>query len=70
MKENHGNGNRKWGETMSEKEKKILETFARVIPEASEEQKNYLLGVGEGMILARKNQNKEKMQEVIWTKRK
>lgn len=50
---------------MSEKEKKILETFARVIPEASEEQKNYLLGVGEGMILARKNQNKEKMQEVI-----
>lgn len=46
---------------MNEKEKRILETFAKVIPEASEEQKNYLLGVGEGMILAGQSRGKEKL---------
>lgn len=34
---------------MSEKEKKILNTFGRVIPELSELEKERLLAFGEGM---------------------
>lgn len=34
---------------MSEKEKKIAETFKRVIPNLPEEKKEYLLGMAEGM---------------------
>lgn len=34
---------------MSEKDKKIMETFARVIPELSELEKEKLLAFGEGM---------------------
>lgn len=34
---------------MSEKEKQILETFGRVIPELSEAKKEFLLGFGEGL---------------------
>lgn len=34
---------------MTEKERKIFETFAKVIPELSESDKSYLLGLGEGM---------------------
>ena len=34
---------------MSEKEKKIIETFCQLIPKLSDSSKNYLLGLGEGM---------------------
>lgn len=34
---------------MSDKEKKIMEIFARIIPKLSENDKSYLLGYGEGM---------------------
>lgn len=34
---------------MSEKEKKIAETFKRVIPDLPEGKKEYLLGMAEGM---------------------
>ena len=37
---------------MSEKEKQILETFGELIPKLSESNKNYLLGLGEGMAIA------------------
>jgi hypothetical protein len=39
---------------MSEKQKKILETFKQVLPEMSKEDQNYLLGYGEGMAAALK----------------
>ena len=36
---------------MTEKEKKIFETFGQVIPKLSESDKSYLLGLGEGMAI-------------------
>ena len=36
---------------MQEREKKILENFAEIIPKLSEADKSYLLGLGEGMLI-------------------
>ena len=36
---------------MTEKEKQILKTFALIIPRLSENDKSYLLGLGEGMAI-------------------
>lgn len=41
----------KGSEDMSEKEKKIMQIFAVLIPKLSESDKKYLLGLGEGMAL-------------------
>lgn len=42
---------------MLEREKQILETFAFIIPKLSENDKSYLLGLGEGMVIrGRKNE--------------
>ena len=44
---------------MSEKEKKIIQTFAKLIPKLSTNDKSYLLGLGEGMALKlEKQENK------------
>ena len=49
-----------------EKEKQIIENFAVVIPKLSEEDKSYLLGLGEGMAMRvdkdekKRNENEEK----------
>lgn len=45
---------------MSEKEKKILETFGKVIPDLSEMEKEKLLSFGEGMAFMK---GKEKQKE-------
>lgn len=46
---------------MSEKEKKILETFGKVIPDLSEMEIEKLLSFGEGMVFmkGRQKQNKK-----------
>lgn len=44
---------------MSEKQKKILETFKQVLPEMSKEDQNYLLGYGEGVAAALKKKESE-----------
>lgn len=36
---------------MSEKEIKIIETLGKIIPNLSESEKSYLLGLGEGMAI-------------------
>lgn len=36
---------------MTDSEKKIIETFAFIIPRLSENDKSYLLGLGEGMAI-------------------
>lgn len=36
-------------------ENQILETFGKLIPILSEAQKNYLLGLGEGMVIMEEN---------------
>ena len=43
---------------MSEKEKKILETFGKVIPDLSEMEKEKLLSFGEGMAFMKDKQKK------------
>ena len=46
---------------MLEKEKKIIEVFALLIPKLSENDKSYLLGLGEGMaIKERQRMDREK----------
>lgn len=44
---------------MSEKEKKILETFGKVIPDLSEMEKEKLLSFGEGMAFMKGKKKKE-----------
>ena len=44
---------------MSEKQKKILETFKQVLPEMSKEAQNYLLGYGEVMAAALKKRESD-----------
>lgn len=41
----------KGSDCMTEKEKKILKNFALIIPQLSETDKSYLIGLGEGMAL-------------------
>lgn len=45
---------------MSVDEKKILETFAKVIPKLTEREKDRLLWIGEGIALKIEDQDKEK----------
>lgn len=47
--------------SMSEKEKKILETFCLIITKLSESDKSYLLGLGEGMAIKVKSQDLAEM---------
>jgi len=44
---------------MSEKEKKILETIAKAIPNMSEFDKGYFLGKSEGAVDNKKNKNEK-----------
>lgn len=45
---------------LKQTENQILETFGKLIPTLSEAQKNYLLGLGEGMvIMGEKSEKKE-----------
>ena len=48
---------------MSEKEKKILETFGRIIPKLSESDKSYLLGLGEGMAIKTEQETRQRNAE-------
>lgn len=45
---------------MSEKEKKVLDTFAQIMPKLSENDKSYLLGLGEGMAIRGERQEEKK----------
>lgn len=47
-------------EVMTDKEEKILKTFAIVLPKLSETDKSYLLGLGEGMVIRVNEQKEEK----------
>ena len=44
----------------TDKEEKILKTFAIVLPKLSESDKSYLLGLGEGMVIRVNEQKEEK----------
>lgn len=47
-------------EVVTDKEEKILKTFAVVIPRLSEIDKSYLLGMGEAMAMMVNNEKAEK----------
>ena len=49
---------------MSEKEKKIMQTFDILIPKLSASDKSYLLGLGEGMAIKLEKQE-NKVEEII-----
>ena len=48
---------------LAEKEKKIIENFALIIPRLSESDKSYLLGLGEGMAIKIDMQKKDEEKE-------
>lgn len=45
---------------MSEKEKQIIKKLSDTIPKLDKEKQNYLLGVAEGMAIARDSENSDK----------
>lgn len=45
---------------MSEKEKEIAKKLAKTLPKLDKEKQNYLLGVAEGMAIARENEAESK----------
>lgn len=47
---------------MSEKEKQILETITKAIPNMSEFNKGYLLGMGEAMVNNKNQKSKDKKE--------
>ena len=50
---------------MSEKEKQIMETFGKIIPQMSELEKEKLLSFGEGMVFMKEKQRAEQEKELI-----
>lgn len=48
---------------MSEKEKNILDTLFNTVPTLDKEKQNYLVGLAEGMALAREQQGSKQLQE-------
>lgn len=52
---------------MSEREKQIIRTFALIIPKLSENDKSYLLGLGEGMAIKVELQEKKIEKTLVTT---
>lgn len=48
---------------MSEKEKQILDTFSSVLPKLSDNDKSYLLGLGEGMAIKTERDDRDKKEK-------
>lgn len=50
---------------MLDREKQILKTFALIIPQLSESDKSYLLGLGEGIAFKVKSQEKKSDKKMV-----
>lgn len=48
---------------MSEKEKNVLERLSDTVPALDEKKQNYLVGLAEGMVIARESQRDNQLQE-------
>lgn len=48
---------------MSEKEKQIIKKLSSTVPKLDKEKQNYILGVAEGMAIARESENKDSGKE-------
>ena len=51
---------------MTEREKRIMENFSRIIPKLSENDKCFLLGMGEGMTVKFEMQQKERERQQMY----
>lgn len=49
---------------MSEKEKDIIRRISDTVPKLDREKQNYILGVAEGMAIAKENQKDKQLQTV------
>lgn len=49
---------------MSEKEKQIINKLSSTVPKLDKEKQNYILGVAEGMIIAKENESNSKAEDV------
>ena len=49
---------------MSEKEKNIIRRLSDTVPKLDKEKQNYILGVAEGMAIAKENQKDVQLQTV------
>lgn len=45
---------------MSEKERNIIEKLSDTVPKLSKDNQNYILGVAEGMVIARQTEKEDK----------
>lgn len=50
---------------MSEKEKGIIARLSDTLPRLDKEKQNYLLGVAEGMVIAKEGQAEMQLQEAL-----
>lgn len=48
---------------MSEKEKEIIKKLSNTVPKLDKDKQNYILGVAEGMAIARENNQADDKQE-------
>ena len=51
---------------MSEQEKEIIRKLSDTIPKLDDNKKNYILGVAEGMAIARETRNEESVCNGLW----
>lgn len=54
---------RKEEKSMSEREKEIIKKLSSTLPRLSKDKQNYILGVAEGMAIARENQKSDDNEE-------
>lgn len=50
---------------MSEREKEIMDKLSNTVPNLDKEKQNYLLGVAEGMAIAREGEKKEQLNAAL-----
>lgn len=50
---------------MSEKEKGIIKKLSETVPKLDKEKQNYILGVAEGMAIAKDSQKKKEGQDAV-----
>lgn len=49
---------------MSEKEKELIRKIATTVPKLSKENQNYILGVAEGLVLAKETEGEKELNMV------
>lgn len=53
---------------MSEKDKDILKRFSNVVPKLEKENQKYILGIAEGMVIAKESNGNIQVEEIMESK--